>query len=307
VGRKIPLSQIENRPPEAGRIRLGEKRNGKMTRLDTWRFTSPERAQIEAVAEVYGGTVRQWNEPKANPPNQWDVVTDTDRLHVWLPPGSLTSSYEKWSQGGGCERRCDGENCTVYYKTGPERMPCVCATEEGDAQCKTTSRLSVMVPEIPFSGVYRLDTKSEYFHREAPGMIHMIEAMQAANRIVKVDLLITHRSRKTAQGTRHFPVPQIVLGQSPEQILVGHAGIGQLSEGARPLALGSGFVEAEPQVMDPVWHGTDVDDEVIDGEIVDAEVVEDTGPDGWDDRSEIPPDVRVVRNFGSGKKWLRAE
>jgi hypothetical protein len=307
VGKRTKLSDIDSRPPEAGRLRFGIKadtRNGKQRpmAIDRWRMTSPERAQIEAIAALYGGTPEPWNEPRATVQDQWQVTTDTNRLPVWMPPGSLNVSYEAWNAGG-CERRCDGETCWLTTRTHREQVPCVCATEQGNPVCKPHSRLSVMIPEIPFSGVWRLDTGSENFLYEAPGVIRMIEQMQAADRIVKVELLLTKRTTRRGGQTSHFVVPQIVLGQSPEQILVGHAGIGQLAEGARPLALGSGFVEAEPQVMDPVWHGTDVDDD----EIIDAEVVEDAGPDGWDDRSEIPPDVRVVRNFGAGKRWVKAE
>jgi hypothetical protein len=308
---RVPLSQIHHRPPEAGRLRFGiktETRNGgqRPMAIDRWRATSPDKSQIEAIAELYGGEPKPWHEPMASPADQWTVTTEAQKIAVWLPPGALNITYESWTKGG-CERRCDGQTCTVTRFGGKEQVPCLCATENGQATCKPHSRLSVMLPGIPFSGVWRLDTQSENFLHEAPGMIAMIDAMQTADRIIQVELSLTKRSTRRDGKTSHFIVPTIILGQSPQEILSGQAAIGAITAGSQPLALGSGWAEPDPEIHDPVWHETAVPNTRDDDDIVDAEVIEDDQVDGWDDRSEIPSDVRVKRNFGSGKKWVRAD
>ena len=110
-----PLLDLEQqqRYRELGRLRMGEKamseRSGKEypKKLLTWRVTSSSRPLLEAIAELYGGEVEPWADAPQEGEN-WQVTTESNRLHIALPPGDVLSQFwELWS-GGGCKRRCDG-------------------------------------------------------------------------------------------------------------------------------------------------------------------------------------------------------
>jgi hypothetical protein len=107
---------VQRRMMELGRIRLGDKADsGAPRKLSKFRLTSASRALLEAAAELYGGTVQDWQ--GAPDDGYFELYTDTDTLDIILPPvfsdrdGSPTlpysQAYELWS-GGGCQRRCDG-------------------------------------------------------------------------------------------------------------------------------------------------------------------------------------------------------
>ena len=301
----IPLADIESRPPEAGRIRLGEKVDGiskagkKYTRpasTETFRFTSPEKEQIEAIAGIYGGDVQAWNEPRATIQHQWEVKTPVDRISVWLPPDALSVSYEAWS-GGGCIRRCDGVTCMMKEPAMGIRevVPCLCGQEPDDSLCKPKSRLSVVLPGIPFSGVWRMETSSEYFVYEARGMIDTIAGLEAAQGVLQVDLVLSKRTKRDGGQVSHYIVPQIALKSSPSEILEGLARVGQ---GTPQLALDPGWTETK--VLDPIWHSPAPDDEITDAEIIEEPAYD---PGGWD---TPPPGELVMRNPDSnGPKWIR--
>lgn len=308
MGRRVPLRDMEHRPPEAGRLRFGVEEQGvsksgkRYTRpkaIGTWRFTSPDRGQVEAAASVYGGEVEPWNNAKATPPKQWQCISPTPSIDVWLPPDGLTTSYEHWTAKG-CERRCDGEMCVFNGRGQREEMSCLCALEEGRPLCKVKSRLNVLLPGVPFSGVWRMETASEYFAMEAPGTLNIIWA-QMERRIVPVRLVLDQRTQKSIDGegkpvTSHFVVPKIVID----------ATLFELSTGP---ALGPGPVrELAPGPPEDVWHPSFSDDD----EIVEAEVIEMSDyrnePDGWD---VPPPDVAVRRNPRFGEpgqpKYIRKD
>lgn len=309
----VPLNQLVARPPEHGRIRFGVKAGRAMKAIETWRFTSPDEAAIRALAELYGGTAKKWSDPKASPPNQWEVVTDADTINVWLPPGAYNVSYELWG-GGGVERRCDGATCLRF---GREPVPCMCdGAPDGAVTCRPTSRVSVILPDIAFGGVWRLETKSWNFAHEAPGMIAAISEMQAQG-LARVSLILSKRQQKVEGQTKKFIVPQFSLDATPTQMLNGAARVrAGLTAGAAPRELGAGPVAP----IDEVWHQPageieDTTDYVdllqrsvdmlkadADDDIEDAEVIEE---DGWD---IPPPGVKVRRNPDkAGPRWIRKQ
>ena len=107
----MAIVDIQRRQTEVGRIRLGQKvkaSNGKErpARLETFRFTSPSKPLIDAIAKLYGGQVQEWTPPRGAA--EWEVVTDAASVPVVVPPQDIGSSqfYESWSAGG-CQRRCD--------------------------------------------------------------------------------------------------------------------------------------------------------------------------------------------------------
>jgi hypothetical protein len=309
------LSEMEYHPPEQGRLRFGKKgraRNGKEipVAIDKWRFTSPDKEAIEQVAAVYGGSVQPWNEQAAAIKNQWEVVTETSVIDCWIQPDSYDQIREEWA-GGLCVRRCDGETCDLTYKSGPLRgQPCQCAQEGKDdsTACKWKTRVSLIIPQVKFGGTWRLESSSEHFAREAPGMIDMISRLQTAG-LASCEVRLTWRSQVTPQGVKHFPVPQFGLPATPVQLVTGAAAIGAGTPAPQPMAALNAALDLADEIneswgVSPETLAEDLDD----GEIEDAVLVE---PEGWDTQEEAMAAARehgfrVTKNFsGSGPKWVK--
>jgi recombination directionality factor gp3-like protein len=158
---------------EAGRIRIGIKvpipgKPGKFrpAKLTRFRLTSPDQALIERAAELYGGEPEPWDDApgaERDGGEQWQVTTLRNALPVRIPPAAAaTQAWEAWS-GGGCERRCDGR-WELFTDSA-----CICTAEaefaigEGrtyERPCRKTTRVSVMLEELPGAGIWRLETHS---------------------------------------------------------------------------------------------------------------------------------------------------
>ncbi len=210
---------IQRRMMELGRIRLGEKGSkGEPKKLTTLRFTSASQALLEAIAVKHGGTVRPWE--GAPDEGYFEVFTDTSQIDVILPPvfsdqdGAPTAPYsqffESWS-GGGCQRRCDGETELLSGK------PCMCAeavAEKGeDARtCKVTTRVQVMMPDVPGIGVWRLESHGYNAAVELPGTLEVLMLAAAEHKFIPAVLRVEQRTKKVpGEGTRRFIVPVIEL------------------------------------------------------------------------------------------------
>lgn len=257
----VPVAEIGRRVPEAGRLRIGVKgAKGAPKALGTWRFTSSDTAALEQIAALYGGTVQAWSDPKAAA-GQSEVITDATEIRVVLPPNPLGDgpAYELWG-GGGCERRCDGVTATVMQRgpEGPEptEVPCLCVARN-QMQCQVITRMSIILPEVRFAGVWRMDTKSWNAAQELPGMVDMIHLAQGEG-LQYALLAIKARKSVIAGQTRNFMVPTLGLSASVEQLAAG---------GARLSALPAADLEA-PALPAPVDQ-SDPDDEIVDAEIVD--------------------------------------
>ena len=277
----VPISGTR-RIPEHGRIRLGIKTAKAMKSIDTFRFTSADRVGIEAIAAVYGGDVEAWT-PQRSKISQWQVLTKADDVRVFLPPDSVSVSYEEWG-GGGLLRRCDGVNMEVPVNTpdGADIVsePCKCvALNEASGKamsCQPYTRLKVILPEIPFGGVWRLESKGWNAFHELPGMAEMLEGLQA-DKVIEGRLLLEKRKKVSGGQTRNFVVPRLVVGSSPLEILAGEANIGVLAAAPK-----------EPMMLD-------------DPDIVEAVLVEEV--EGWD---SPPANTPVKINHGPGPKYLPA-
>lgn len=233
-GRKpVPIGQIGRRIPEAGRIRTGEKgpvkvskRTGKEYQdpqsIPNFRFTSAERENVEQVAAIYGGTVEPFSDPKS--PDRWQVRTDATEIRVALPPDPLggTPLYQLYG-GGGPERRCDGVVCEQWRKgpDGPEpyEVDCLCAAA-GALKCDVTTHLSLFLPEIRLTGVWRLTTKSYNAAVELPAMVDAIRDLQDAG-IVRGVLSLKPHQQTLAGETRKFLVPTLGVDASMEALAGG--------------------------------------------------------------------------------------
>ncbi len=281
----VPIAQLTRRLPEAGRIRIGKKNGTRPTAIGEFRFTSHDETALEQIAALYGGTVRPWSDPKAAE-GQHEVITDADEIRIVLPPDPLggTPIYEMWS-GGGCERRCDGLTCQKW-QTGPDGpepvdVPCVCA-ERGEVGCKPVTRLCVILPEVRFAGVWRLDTKSWNAAQELPGMVDMIQQQQS-NGLPYGTMAIRHRRSVIAGKTSKFLVPVLGVGASIEQLAAGAANLGGLGAGGGAVAeIGPGPTTSTPPAdalpaaaaerPAPAHH--DPDDDVVEAEVIDDDPVD---------------------------------
>jgi hypothetical protein len=288
VAKIVPIGDLGTRMAEQGRIRLGERTAKAMRALDVFRFTSADKAALDQLAALYGGVVQPWTDPKANPQNQWQLKSEASDIRVFLPSGALSVWYEKWG-GKGAERRCDGIDVEVPSRDPNEpyqTVPCICS-QRNLMECKPYTRLNVILPEVNFGGVWRLETKSWAAAHEMPAMEAVLQELQTRG-ILEARLILAKQSIEG--GRRQFVVPKLVLGVSTQAILEGAARVGSLAQPARAeLEAGSGydhegddFVNDEIDSEDGpgvVMPSPSVASSGADDDIVDAEVVEPTPPE----------------------------
>jgi len=147
-----------------GHIRIGHRvptRNGgtRPEKLDVFRLSSPSKSIIEHIAEMYGGAVEEMTEGN----DKWQVTTNAEELEILVPPQAVTTSLELWNRGNRCERRCDGE--TIEEKSG---RPCLCKAD-GVQRCVLTTRLTVMLADIPSLGYWLLTSRGVNAFKNLPG------------------------------------------------------------------------------------------------------------------------------------------
>lgn len=254
----VPIDQLERRLPTAGRIRIGKTVPGRSgaprpEKLSTFRFTSQDKAAIEQVAALYGGTVTPWKGHEG----QWEVYTPADMVKVVLPPNPLgnTPLYELWD-GSGCLRRCDGVTVTMRVG-GPDggdvvEKDCICWANDR-LECARKTRLSVILPEVRFLGVWRIDTGSKIASEELPGMVETFQHLYATRGLPYAELrLVRHRVPVVdAQGRRSQSwafIPTLGFDQSPEQLAVAGPPMAQLEPGPEPRGE---LVSANPDMVTP--------------------------------------------------------
>lgn len=283
----VPIANLARRIPEAGRIRIGVKAGRAMRALNTFRFTSHDEEALRQVAGIYGGAVKPWSDPKAAE-GQFEVITEASEIRIVLPPDPLggTPIYEMWG-GGGCERRCDGLTAEVNVSgdDGTEKadVPCVCAAK-GAMACNVVTRLAVILPEIRFGGVWRLDSKSWNVAQEMPGMVALIQSLQDRG-LTRGVLALKHRRSVTAGETHRFIVPVLGVDETVEALAAGDARLGALPPTSAPMPA----IEQRSSAGEGVGNSPSSTEEAgsipapdaspaVDDSIVDAEVVEPQRP-----------------------------
>jgi hypothetical protein len=224
----MPILDIQRRGQQIGRLRIGEQvstgkkdkdGNDKMrpSRLSTFRFTTQSRPTAEAIAELYGGEIRDWN-------GEFEVITRQSAIGVTVPPRDQVVSqwYEMWSAGG-CQRRCDSQREQI------SNGPCLCphADDLSDAEavaaaalqradmaranppqaCKLVTRISVMIPDLPGLGVFRLDSGSYYAAVEIGDSAALMQMARDKGVFLPAVLRIEHRKRVAGGQTKKYPVP----------------------------------------------------------------------------------------------------
>ncbi len=235
---------LQRQARELGRLRAGtfEKPaggRGRPTRSKTWILTSHQRDYLDAAADEWGGEVHEW-EPQGNGAKAWRLITDADAVDAILPPGDpLSQHYEMWSRGG-CQRRCDGETEQLSNR------PCVCLEDFGEEfhlqppeqACRPHTRLSVILPNIPDLGVWRMESKGFYAANEIAASIDLIREATGGRVMVPIRLRIEPRKRVAQGKTKQYPVIVVeIRGSTAGQILKGSVSVAALesgSNGSRP-------------------------------------------------------------------------
>jgi hypothetical protein len=255
------ILDIQQRLQEVGRIRTGattsaEGGRKRPTKLETFRLTSPNRQVLERAAVLWGGEVKAW-QPEGGGPTQWEVVTDTDRLQVAVLPDDrhLFSAYELWSKGG-VQRRCDGFTETIGD------TPCVCDPDK--RECNPTTRLSLVLPDLPGLGVWRLETGSFHAAAELPGAFMLLQQTAQGRLSVPALLRLEQRQKKRDGQTRRFAVPVLDITMTIADALAVAAGQSvpdtpaelveseQVALGAAPAALPAPPAQVEEVVIKTV-------------------------------------------------------
>lgn len=214
---------LQRQARELGRLRTGYTQGNRPMRSKTWVVTSHARHYVEAAAGLWGGKVEQW-QPLGNRPQQWRVITEAESLDAIMPPGDPLSQYnEMWSKGG-CQRRCDGITESISDR------PCLCLAQFGEdwylqpkgQVCAATTRLNVMLPDMPDLGVWRAETHSFYAANEWAGQLDMVLSGTGGKGFVPVALRIEPRQRVANGQTKNFPVVVVeIRGITPRQALAG--------------------------------------------------------------------------------------
>ena len=297
-----PIRELGNLP-EAGRIRTGVKQGRGMRALDTFRFTSVDKAAIEELATLYGGTVKAWQDDRANPPNQWEVISEADTIEVAVQPGSVDVYYEMWSKGG-LQRRCDGEEVSVWIKRQDDverkEQPCICG-QQGLLECQLKTRVALIFPSINFSGTWRYESSGRTVANTVPGMLAIVEALQSTRGLLPIEMTIVKQEMMKAGQKRKFSIVQFRSKVSVDQMLAGSGTYqAQVGPGTTTMApaLASAPTEHEHVGVpntDYVVSGLD-DDEVVEAELVDDDDLHD-GP------SDNVTPIDRARQALAGEGW----
>ncbi len=224
---------IQRRHAPMFRIRLGKQEDGVPTRLvNEIRVTSPNKAVVEAFAEVHGGRPMRWVRSKTK--TEYQAFLPITRLPIMLLPGEpLQQTMELWA-GQTCQRRCDSE-------TMVGGAPCECGPDKPieERECKPTSRLTVACPDVPIVGVGLLVTGSVIAAGELAGTLALAEPLLRQNQSVRATLRI---DQMVTPGHK-FAVPRIELEDITfEDIALAASSLPALGPAPRlePLALQGG-------------------------------------------------------------------
>jgi len=247
----MPLLDVQRRGQQIGRIRIGvlvkpEKGKPYPRKIDTFRFTTGSRPTADAIAEHFGGEVREWGK-------EWEVITSESAIPVTVPPRDQVVSqwYEMWT-GGGCQRRCDSR--AEQISGGPCQCPADALKRAEMAKlnppqaCKPVTRISVMIPDLPGLGVFRLDTHSFYAATEIGDAAALMELARERGVFLPAILRIDQRSRVANGQTKKYPVPVLEVLATFRQIASGELEQGGITAqlppapGEQPKAITSGHV-----------------------------------------------------------------
>jgi hypothetical protein len=214
----MPIINLQRRMRQLGEIRIGHVVSGvskkgnaytSPAKLKHFRFTSPSRAILAEVAALYGGEVKPWT-PANGGPAEFEVYSTTNRLPVLIPPQDAVSQWYELYAGSKCQRRCDG--VTEHKKD----RPCICDPE--NRECKITTRVNVMLRDVPALGQWLLITKGYYAATELPPAA---ELLAQAGGYVAGWLGMEEKLVQRDEGPARFMVPTLDVKITPAALMAG--------------------------------------------------------------------------------------
>ncbi|MFE2967505.1 hypothetical protein ACFXKC_28305 [Streptomyces sp. NPDC059340] len=214
----MPIINLQRRMRQLGEIRIGHVVSGvskkgnaytSPAKLKKFRFTSPSREILAEVAALYGGEVKPWT-PANGGPSEFEVYSTTNRLPVLIPPQDAVSQWYELYAGSKCQRRCDG--VTEHKKD----RPCVCDPE--NRECKITTRVNVMLRDVPALGQWLLITKGYYAATELPPAA---ELLAQAGGYVAGWLGMEEKLVQRDEGPARFMVPTLDVEITPAALMAG--------------------------------------------------------------------------------------
>lgn len=228
--------RLQPRLAQIGRIRVGDRKGtrGAPQRLKTFRLTVPYASKpiLHVCAHLYGGDVQQWENPETG--REFELYTTVNSLKVLILPRECVVAYcEMWNRSG-LVRRCDGETILADNEE-PARVghPCLCPDDIEERQalakdgraCADKTRISVMLPDVPAIGLWRLDTGSYYGATEAMGQVSLLQQLGITSPVEAVLAIEEHKRKRILPGkdkpeTRRFLVPTLRILMTPKQVLL---------------------------------------------------------------------------------------
>lgn len=218
----MPIIHLQRRMRQLGEIRIGHavdtgrvsKKTGKPikrpAKLNKFRFTSPSRQILTEVATLYGGDVKPWT-PANGGPSEFEVYSQADRLPVLVPPRDSVSQWYELYAGSKCQRRCDG---VTEHKRD---RPCMCDPE--DRECSITTRVNVMLRDVPALGQWLLISKGYYAAVELPPAA---ELLAQAGGYVAGWLGMEEKLVQRDEGPARFMVPTLDVEITPAALMAGN-------------------------------------------------------------------------------------
>ncbi|TJZ56109.1 hypothetical protein FCH28_09585 [Streptomyces piniterrae] len=215
----MPIIDLQRRMRQLGEIRIGHvvsgvsKKGNTYTRpakLNHFRFTSPSREILAEVAGLYGGEVKPWT-PANGGPSEFEVYSTTNRLPVLIPPREAVSQWYELYAGSKCQRRCDG---VTEHKRD---RPCMC--DPDNRECKITTRVNVMLRDVPALGQWLLISKGFYAAVTLPPAA---ELLSQAGGYVAGWLGMEEKLVQREEGPARFMVPTLDVEITPAALMAGN-------------------------------------------------------------------------------------
>ncbi|MEV5942726.1 hypothetical protein [Streptomyces sp. NPDC051994] len=234
-----PILDLQVRMRQLGEIRIGHviagtSKTGKAytrpAKLNHFRFTSPSSEILTEVATLYGGKVQPWT-PANGGPSEFEVYSTTNRLPVLIPPRDAVSQWYELYAGSKCQRRCDGE---TEHKSD---RPCMCNPEK--RQCSITTRVNVMLRDVPALGQWLLVSKG---YHAAVTLPPAAELLAQAGGYVAGWLGMEEKTAVVDDKPARFMVPTLDVEITPAALMAGkiNGGAASVASGPERVAITGG-------------------------------------------------------------------
>ncbi|MFF4661996.1 hypothetical protein [Streptomyces sp. NPDC001282] len=237
-----------------GHVVAGTNKAGKAytrpAKLNHFRFTSPSREILASVAELYGGEVKPWT-PANGGPSEFEVYSTTNRLPVLIPPRDSVSQWYELYAGSKCLRRCDGRT--------EQKSDRSCMCNPDNRQCSITTRVNVMLRDVPALGQWLLVSKGFYAAVTLPPAA---ELLAQAGGYVAGWLGMEEKSVVRDEGPARFMVPTLDVEITPTALMAGNiTGAPAVASGPERVAISGGrpdyaalaAVATTPEQVGALW------------------------------------------------------